>query len=309
MEPYRIILELIIMRKTLLILILVFVFKSMFSQVYEKMLDTSKQWNILLGYYAPDGNSYSTESYIIMGDTILDGIECKTVGYSNQSSTQYHKSSIFISEDSIGNIHRVVYNSQNQVYEKKIMYDFNLNIGDRIAPYSECGYTFFNDTFEVFAVDTFFFAQKMRKRLTLGFPGTSQLTEYWYEGVGSSMGLIYPGCSKIDFGYDLLCYYEKDTLLYNYNYFGNNSCWITVSNTENNLEAKPLFTPNPVHETIYIEADKDFLECVIYDLYGRKILIAKENIINLQDIEDGVYFICVNNLSGKKYKDILVVKR
>jgi hypothetical protein len=166
-----------------------------------------------------------------------------------------------------------------------------MNVGDTITPYSEWGY-FNSNTFEVLKVDTLFFAEKFRKRISLGFMGTSDTTEYWYEGVGSSFGLIYPGCLIIDLSFDLLCYYENSSLLYNYNAFGDNNCWVNVSVPLNLLNDKEIFSPNPASDFIYLKENSEIERCLIYDMNG-KTMISTNNVstIDVSGLKQGIYVI------------------
>lgn len=278
------------MKMSLIVVLSFFLLQNAMSQGLERMLDTAKQWNVLLGTFSPFGSGYGTQSLKIIGDTIIDGKICKKIGVTYIPTSPYALYSPIMYEDSSGTIFGIIYNSQNQTYVQEVMYNFNLNVGDTITPYSEWESPY-GETFEVLEVDSFFFAEKYRKRISLGFMGSTDTTEYWYEGVGSSMGLIYPGCLIIDLGFDLLCFYENDTLLYNYNIFGNYSCWITVSTPLFPLGEMEIFGPNPASDVIYLKENGEIEQCVIYDINGKSLISSNESTINVSGLKEGIYFI------------------
>jgi hypothetical protein len=144
-----------------------------------------------------------------------------------------------------------------------------------------------------------FFANKIRKRLALGFTGTTDTCDYWYEGIGSMLGLMYPGLIIYDNSTLLLCYYESDSLLFHNS--GIPSCWYTVN--INSLEINPSYKlyPNPAYDKLYIEIDeKATLE--IINIQGKildtKSLTDKVNNLDLSNLVSGVYTLRIKTDRG-----------
>lgn len=73
---------------------------------------------------------------------------------------------------------------------------------------------------------------------------------------------------------------------------------------ENNIETLSIY-PNPASQQIYVSAESNSTAAV-YDATGRKVMVVNvvegENAINIQSLENGVYFIMIDNAVSKFLK-------
>ena len=70
-----------------------------------------------------------------------------------------------------------------------------------------------------------------------------------------------------------------------------------ISNYENNLK----IYPNPANDIIYIEAENEIEEVVVYDVYGRQqtTVNGQQSLsINISEFNSGIYFIRINTTNG-----------
>jgi len=277
----------------------------LFSQLTERLLDSTKQWNVLNISSPPFGVYYSTHSFKIVGDTLFNGEHYYKMGVSYMENINPSYNGQIMREDSTGKVWGATFYG-NDLQHQGLMYDFSLGVGDTITPYSEMGYYQWGLNFEVLKVDTVFFANKIRRRLALGFTGTTDTCDYWYEGIGSTLGLMYPGLIIYDNSTLLLCYYESDTLLWHNSYAP--SCWYTVN--INSIEINPTYRlyPNPVYDNLYIDIDeKATLE--IINIQGQivdsKSLTEKVNNLDLSNIVSGVYTLRIKTEKGIAMKKLI----
>jgi hypothetical protein len=78
---------------------------------------------------------------------------------------------------------------------------------------------------------------------------------------------------------------------------------ITINSTNSSEDEigrdEIVIYPNPVNDFLYIKSNKNsFIE--ISDVYGNPILTSKENIIDLRDLNSGVYFLKIDGMGLKK---------
>ena len=64
---------------------------------------------------------------------------------------------------------------------------------------------------------------------------------------------------------------------------------------EENADMTISVYPNPAHDFIIIRANNDLsLQCDLYSVTGQKVLSSTEDVINVLELESGVYFVRVN---------------
>lgn len=274
------------MKRKLIILALIVVPFISFSQNFESIVSNSKKWNILFGIYTPGVYELFTRSYTIREDTIINELVYSKIYINNTPNNEY------IREDENNKVYY-----KNDYSEERLIYDFSLNIEDEIVLTNMFGFEF---SWTVVNVDTIWFAEKNRKRITLSFCEDC-LDDYWIEGIGSTLGLIYSGNFMWDFSTDLLCFYQNEELLYSNSDW--NSCYITVSIPENKNKLNVF--PNPTNNFINIETTEQIESLTIIDITGRLVLLENNKVIDLSMLNAGIYFLRVKTNNDYFIKTII----
>jgi hypothetical protein len=244
--------KILIVKKLFCIISLILITNTfLYSQSLEHILDTTKQWNILHVDSPPGGSSFSTHKIVIVGDTVYNDEHYFKMGVSYSPTSPPIYNGMIMREDTTGKVWGATFYGIN-IEHQGLMYDFSLNVGDTITPYSALGYYYSGLNFEVLEIDTVYFANKNRKRIALGFTGETEKRDYWYEGIGSSLGLIHPGLIIIDINTELLCYYKSDTLLWHNPEFPN--CWYNNVNVKSDSFDSDIYIyPNPADDRLNID--------------------------------------------------------
>ncbi|MFD1551249.1 hypothetical protein DNU06_12990 [Putridiphycobacter roseus] len=188
-----------------------------------------------------------------------------------------------------------------------LLYDFDVVVGDTINvdnPWASGPVQSL-----ITSIDSVLIQGGYRDRLHLdavggGFP------EVWIAGIGSSNGLFYSGYYIFDYGFQLMCFHENDSL--KYMNAPNNDCnYQTVGIEE--VENSPYWSvyPNPVSDSFEIKIAADLLKIKsikIYDNQGRMIRQIRpmeiSNVNKIEGIDSGLYLVSVvfqdNEISTKK---------
>jgi len=274
------------MKARLFVIFIMFHFVS-YGQTCHSLVDTNKLWSNLHHTHTGGPPPYTYETHFIKFnvDTVIESKTYKKVFITYDSTQTAWSTCGYIREDSNS---KVYFLGQLDSVER-LLYDFNLLVGDTFI-------YMFNSVVPiellVYSVDSVFIYDKYVKRITF-LPW-----ETWYEGIGSSCGVLSSGLGGIvGSSYDLLCYYENDTLKYMNPDF--NDCFIsmTVGNVDdyNTNQIKAVIFPNPVVSTSILKVEnmrdkKVVLE--IYSLLGQRLMtteIGEQTTINNSDFESGIY--------------------
>ncbi len=262
-----------------------------YSQELEKIVDTSKQWNVLFGaYYSNGGSNYYTEIYTIGTDTLINDITYSKVWTANQYGSSNYS---FIREDLSGKVFYL-----NYLEEEYLIYDFNLILDDEIILIDMSGQ---ENLYTVENVDTIFFSGKDRKRITL-FNQNFGEYDYWIEGIGSLLGLPFSGNLVIDASTELLCFYQDEELLYSNPQW--NSCDINLLIDDNYSKSK--IYPNPTNGKINIETQGQIEKITILDISGKIILETTNTKIDLTKQQAGTYFVKIETKNGILTEKIII---
>ncbi len=194
------------MKRTILILFLILISVSIYSQNYYPFPDSNAIWNSRYGgYYGSPIVRFG-----LNGDTAIN----------NQVYSKVYQ----IVDDSTLNLNNMTYysaireNDSKQVFvkmtdfeEEILIYDFSLNIGDTIISNSPSGYLNY-DLCIIADIDTIELENnQFRKRFKIN----DYEQDYWIEGIGSIGGLFHPTMDYIIGSYcDLTCFKYNDTALY-----------------------------------------------------------------------------------------------
>jgi len=263
---------------------------------YHPLVQEGNKWNVLdaESYYNPQipipCYKYKTQSFMFMGDTTINDKEYIKL------YTSLKKEPVFPQDWSLKGFMRedekkVWYKDKNPNFDEKLYYDFSLEIGDTVPnPWG--------DYFSVVVVENIsnekLYNGEERKFFWLSsFHFVSNSKEYWIEGIGSMVGLIYPLFGEICGGfYEMLCFSEQNELLFfNTNY---NTCYkgsVGIQDYENMI----YIYPNPVKELIHIDNTNNLniIGGSLINIQGQiiKQFESNTNHLDVSDISSGIYFI------------------
>jgi len=294
------------MKKNLLQILILLISYVLEGQSYKPLLVDGNKWNILYrpkyiplkcGKSSLISDSTGTEIIKLSSDSTINGVVYKRLIHSFDSfpSNNYD----FIREDSIA---QKVYYIGRFSSQEILLYDFKVKIKDTV---NNGYYTNIADTIDSIKIGT-----QLRKRI--------RLNNYidWVEGIGAINGLItsaipIPLCDGMPYVRLLLCFYNKDSLIYQpYNEVYLDCFYHTTYDAVRSINYKTnyILYPNPSNDKITIKSDNDEQYNVeITDIQGQilinKILLNQSSQISLQGIKSGIYFVrIINN------KDIFIYK-
>jgi hypothetical protein len=291
-------------------LILFFIFISMAAQsqtsVYHPFPDSNGVWNIETSSQCSVATATREFfSYVIDGDTLVNthSYHKLTVPYLIDSSgcwPFYSAGSIWRYEGAfrqdIAN-KKVYFLSATDTIEK-LLYDFNLHVGDTIRSYLTANWC--DGDSIISAEDSIFINGNYRKRWAVNL--MLPTPNYIIEGIGFTGGPMTPLCNWFEGGYVLTCFIQNNTVLYS------NPDYPTECDVIDNLYSLMIqkeisIYPNPFKETARINLNEGDVELNIYNLYGinvyRKRLDSNSIILSREEFSPGIYYIIVNNRNGK----------
>jgi hypothetical protein len=189
-----------------------------------------------------------------------------------------------------------------------LLYDFDVEIGDTITIRQDILMLIVDD------IDSVLVHDRYRKRISLssnGMPG-----ETWIEGIGSLCGVLSSGNWYMIGGiYELLCYFEKDTLKYsNANY--SNCYYNNVGEyhfQDCGMEIKVI--PNPLASSSLISfpaaLGTDAL-LNVYSMHGVSVMkrrvISGNILIYKHDFAPGLYIFHIDSEAGQRFTGKFVVE-
>ena len=183
----------------------------------QSLIDTTKLWNEVECFSGPFV-ACQTKSYKFQGDTVINSYQYKKLFFTLDTLLMNWSLTGAIRE--VGQ--KVYYNNFNNA--DYLLYDFAANVGDTIEPISFC----LSNYLIADSVDTVIVNGSPRRRLIFNFM-PCLYTEEWIEGMGSTHGivnrLIVYGDLPADYGTELLCFWQNDTINWiNQSY---NDCYVT----------------------------------------------------------------------------------
>jgi hypothetical protein len=249
------------------------------GQEYVPLLDTNKVWNIFNDrvYFG-----YTYPYYLEVCETDSSRFKIK-----QEQHSQYIVELGYLYEDTAAR--KVFY--INRQKDEVLLYDFSLVKGDVFE------YMLVTNVDSIALLDGTY-----RKRIEF----EDGYDSYWIEGIGSLFG----GLLRDDLNYLkhlteawLLCYYEKDSLLYMNEKFDSCDYSFTEINTENLKQSNsPSVYPNPFNHNISISFDNQISgalhEVIIKTMDGRIVFyesLHSENSLDLSFLGKGIYLLTVSN--------------
>ncbi|MDD3725456.1 MAG: T9SS type A sorting domain-containing protein [Bacteroidales bacterium] len=206
-------------------------------------------------------------------------------------------------------------NAQKQVFFRgslvegmefgEMLYDFSLSLGDT--------FTVNNIIFEVSAVDTIYYTNIPRKRLTIRmFDSTFPIAAIWIEGIGSSEGLLsYLRGYISDNWNNTRCFIHNGELLYSNYLNGAEDCITPLVGIENislNDNSITLY-PNPTNSEVNISSENIINSIEIFNSLGQRVyqsvVNSTEKVIDISTFVNGVYILGVKTDNGVIRKKII----
>jgi type IX secretion system substrate protein len=306
-------------RVLLFITLLLFVFKTGHGQtnVYHPFPDSNAVWNetswfvnnVTLTYFV------TPTVYFLAGDTVISSLHYKKIlssGYTQSSNYPFPTSGYFnnlysgaIRQDSI--YKKVYYRTNSSTSVDTLLYNFNLSVGDTLP----ASYINYHGVNYVSSIDSILIGTNYRKQYHIsafggGMPGTNY--DSLIEGIGSTMGLLYPILIPDEAGSNLNCFSQNNAVMY-VNPSG--TCDSTLSIKAINKQSIIFnISPNPSSGNISIAGNITIDELKVTDMLGQIVYEAKPNATNtiLTLPDAGVYFITLTSDTATSTKKVIVSK-
>lgn len=268
-------------------------FLSLNTLCAQQMVVEGNRWNVADRDWFP----YSTAStyFYTLKDTIdINGNTYLKLHRSIDSMVTWQQTSRYLREDS-----SIVYMWKDS--SEIVLYDFTLEVGDTFHIPDHC-------SMDVIAVDSVILNNgEVRKRIRMGpFHSPSD----WIEGIGSSHETInyhIYGC-WIDVLFETLCFYQNDTLQYEFNHYPyNGGCYrdFSVAVEEPSARSSIKIFPNPFQNYIRVNLQGgSSLECLIFSIKGNLLMATHLNDqasqIDLNNLTPGMYIVRLTTEDGQQ---------
>lgn len=291
------------MKKSIFI-ILVFCFSTaLFSQSGYPLIQEGNSWNVLAAGVFPFFDTvYSTITYKITGDTILNSVLYKKLYESGEEFPDQWALWGFMREDSTGK----AWYKEHGGGEDFLLYNFSANQGDELQIGMYEPVTLLVDSITTINIDG-----SDRSKLWLSCNENPYYTETWIEGIGSDKGIVWSGSAYIVGGfYRLLCLSENDELVFvNPEY---DDCYINTVGMPEMIKIPFEIFPNPAKNFLNITSNTNFTfsSIQITDLSG-KIVASYDghpDQIDISSIPAGMYFIIAECESGMFTRKVFISK-
>jgi hypothetical protein len=291
-----------------IVLTTLLIFNTANAQQYYPFPSDTASWNCLFWHqWSPQDIYLFNSSYLLEGDTILNGVSYKKVYYSEPDNPNFIPEYIGgLRENDTREIYFFPF-SQNLVSpgpisfpsdtSEHLLYSFNDLEAGMILPIN----TSFTEI-SVVGIDSVLLGENYRKRYKIQQQGLFDY-DYWIEGIGSTKDLFIPFTYEFEWQYFTLCFTDSTTYYIN-SPNGQDSChyWLPVGIDEIN-PAQEWFSPNPA--TSHITLSNPNTNIQLHNLQGQLILtsLPGEQQISLHGIKPGVYVVSVmerGELIGKE---------
>ena len=278
------------------------------AQETTSILKDNSEWNILWQSTGVPTPELVTESLIISGDTLVDGVLYKKVLRKLSSETQYWHGSLeydlygIIKEEESG---KVFYKPKEQEIEY-LLYDFGMNVNDTAVMFW-CQNPNCEVHVRIDSIATQHIASAERRVFYVSskdmFGDEWHWLNTWVEGIGAMEGLLY-SCHIVNAGgitlHELLCYHEDGELVWQNSTY--NTCLIDPLSIQDNTEASGLQVyPNPAKDRVVIEG-MEAVEVKVCNTSGQVVKTVRgTNEIDIADLAKGVYLLRITDADGKVY--------
>lgn len=301
--------------KWIIILQTCFLAQFSFGQTYVPFIstaDSSDQWFDYRGWGVNGGGScleYYRTVYRFNGDTVINGNSYAQLsaleqhsfepGFFSQNPCSYSSSMSTFFAGGIREVNKQVFFFDALNGSERLLYDFNLGVGDTIPDPSGFG------THVIDSIDSILIGTQYRKQY--------HLPDLWgnpfsiIEGIGSASGLFQNSFHSISGQQGLYCYAENDISLYP---LVGGGCGEGLGIEDQQIRMD-IF-PNPADDVLTIQSDVGpMMELEIVSSSGQiilsKSLSEETNDVDISRLESGIYFVKVA-VDGKVGVQKLVVE-
>ena len=281
---------------------------GMKAQETTSILKDNSEWNILWQSTGVPTPELVTESLMVSGDTLVDGVFYKKVLRKLSSETQYWHGSLeydlygIIKEEESG---KVFYKPIEQEIEY-LLYDFGMNVNDTAIMYW-CQ----NPDWEVHVrIDSTAMQHIAGAERRVFYVSSKDMygdewhwLNTWVEGIGAMEGLLY-SCHVVNAGgitlHELLCYHEDGELVWQNPTY--NTCLFDPLGIQDNIEASGLQVyPNPARDRVVV-GGMEAVEVKVYNTSGQMVKCVRgTNEIDVEGLAEGVYLVRIMDADGKVY--------
>ena len=278
------------------------------AQETTSILKDNSEWNILWQSTGVPTPESVTESLMVSGDTVVDGVLYKKVLRKLSSETQHWHGSLeydlygIIKEEESG---KVFYKPKEQEIEY-LLYDFGMNVNDTAVMFW-CQNPNCEVHVRIDSIATQHIAGAERRVFYVSskdmFGDEWHWLNTWVEGIGAMEGLLY-SCHIVNAGgitlHELLCYHEDGELVWQNSTY--NTCLIDPLSIQDNTEASGLQVyPNPAKDRVVIEG-MEVVEVKVCNTSGQMVKTVRgTNEIDIADLAKGVYLLRITDADGKVY--------
>ena len=278
------------------------------AQETTSILKDNSEWNILWQSTGVPTPESVTESLMVSGDTVVDGVLYKKVLRKLSSETHYWHGSLeydlygIIKEEESG---KVFYKPKEQEIEY-LLYDFGMNVNDTAVMFW-CQNPNCEVHVRIDSIATQHIAGAERRVFYVSskdmFGDEWHWLNTWVEGIGAMEGLLY-SCHIVNAGgitlHELLCYHEDGELVWQNSTY--NTCLIDPLGIQDNIEASGLRVyPNPARDRVVVEG-MEAVEVMVYNISGQMVKCVRgTNEINVEGLAEGVYLVRIMDADGKVY--------
>ena len=311
------------MKSKIVILIIVFWISILHSQSYQPTISSRNIWTTFGCFSIGSIQTHEIKKVAIKGDTVIQGNNYKKT-YSDTSFQFNFGISKYVC--ALRELNKKVYFVKSGDVNEYLLYDYSKNVNDTVSIYPFfLGYSN-NLAVRKLKIDSIDFVTLngiVRKRFKFNANSNFHMDEYWYEGIGSSFGILTPFLSVTDNSYTLLCSSKSDTVVYhNYNPSNflcsappqNYNCNYPIinsvkSNTNGRFEIKVY--PNPAKEHINVNVSfNELYDLVIENALGQRILkfteLTGNREIKVSYFDQGIYYLKITTGSGVVNKKIVI---
>jgi len=273
---------------------------SAFGQDYYPLIQEHNTWNVLSVSGAIFDTTYSTITYKLTGDTIINSKTYKKLYSTQEEQVVNWNLWGFMREDT----DKKVWLRMPSDEEEFLAYDFSIGVGDSVL-------VGMNNTeyLRVDSISEIVINQSQRKKFWLSainYP--SYYKETWIEGIGSSKGICWSGSVLVVGGrFWLLCMYENEILTYiNPNY---ESCYLITEINEIEDLSLEIY-PNPAKNLLFIKNTENLTitSIALYNAKGQLIRQFDKMLdqFDISGISSGCYTFQIVTKTGLITRKLLI---
>ena len=260
--------------------------------------DSNSGWTMPIG----DSTYYVLELEKSYYPPYFSGDMAGICNFTAGSSGYYHDYPGLLREDTIA---RKVYYLPIDSTNERLLYDFNLNVGDTLKPYT--AYSCLTPII-VTQIDSVLIGGNFRKQWTVN-SGNCLWDGRIIEGIGSLFGLLEPYSNFERWGF-VDCYSVNSVTMFSQS----PDCPVLITNIDKQIKVDNVtISPNPAKNSITIsQTEPTFNKYEIYSLNGK--LVAENKItsilqkVDLTNYAEGMYIVKLIGTQKVEFKKIVVVE-